>query len=284
LNKLFIALFAVILGLSIIFFVFTTLFICIGIKWTRFVSHVAWNLITIAVLMLAGVFGILGTAMVYVAPVFEVIFSTDGLKVLFSGNQDMINIMDTCMNKGGDLKPVIGPQNDMADTLDVFVQNSYKINQLNSNFNNIQGSPLAIYNRDRYVSLETDYLADISISPDSASAVNTELISYTNYYAPSSKQSSCSSNTYDIWVTNSNSCHADYKYTEAADAKTNIGSNTCLNVRLWDATKVKTRYSDRPSCSSLSVADSASSYVTSLNNYASSAAEILKAMEKDMDM
>lgn len=287
LNKLFIALFAISLGIAIVFFLFTTFFIWCEIKWMRYVSHVFWHLLTfftIPIFMLAGAFGVLGAAMIYIKPVFEVVFSKEGLNVVFSGNTQMVDIMDTCMNQGGDLRPLLAPQNDMTNTLDSFIQASFRLNALNDQLTTIKGSPLANTLKDQYVKMETDIALDTSTSADSAVKVLSDLTKNTDYNVPESPQSACSSNTYDQWVTNSQSCSADYTFIDSSNTANNIGSNTCMNILLWDETKARARYADRPSCTGLNIADVAGTYVASLNKYAKDASNILQALSKDMEM
>ena len=84
-NGAFIGLFAGLMALAIVFFLFSWFFVGFEKYALRYVAHVAWHiitLITIPLFLLASAFGLLGTAFVYLPPFTEVVLSQEGLKAV----------------------------------------------------------------------------------------------------------------------------------------------------------------------------------------------------------
>lgn len=282
LSNFFLALFAVSIGLAILFLLWTVMFGCCGIKFSKYILHVLWNiinLITIPIYIIAGVFGLMGTAMLYLGTLINVMFSPSGLAIIFPNNTLTVQILDTCMNKDGNIYNQIFSNSGSTQTtsLTSFINNGNKLKQIRLNITNINGSPAA----NQFSLLYKNMSTNIALEPNVLKTLK-ELTTYTSYAdKTASKQADCSSNTYDLWTSLKEDCPADIFVVPAAPAN-NVGSNSCLNVRDWKSSDVAARYKDRPNCPSQKLADVAGGYVTSLNNYASDAADILISLQTEM--
>ena len=287
LNTAFIILFAIIIGGGIIFLVFTLLFVCCDIKCFRFISHIAWNivtLITIALFVIAGVFGLLGTVFLYLGPFIEAFFENKTL-VYILGDQKAADILDTCMNKGGDLQKILAGDTSMVTTLSSFVDQANTLDSIYKNVTSVQGSVVVNNYIEYYKKLDKNVALDVSTSDEGAPKALAKLTLYTDDTVEStSLQNSCSSKTYDKWVSDDTACPAGTQLISSNIPDTNIGEQSCLNVRSWTETTTASRYSKRPnSCSgSLNIATTASGYVASINKYASDSSVIIAELQKEM--
>ena len=284
LNNTFIGLFAVIVGVSLLFILFTLLYGCLDIKLMKILSHIAWNiitLITIPLFIISGLFGLLATAFRYTGPLIQVLFEYDSLKTIFSDDMT-VKILDTCMNKGGDLQTVLAGNLSMVDSLDNYVLYSNKIVASYNNMTSINVSYSINNIQSYYRLLDSDISLDSSTFVQSAKNTIKELNSYTDNSLQDSKQSSCSSNTYDTWVSDDVKCDNSYKLIFSSNRFNNIGSKSCLNLKTWDSETGKSRYINNPICPKGSISEIVGSFIKSLRVYASESSTVLASLQTEM--
>ena len=283
----FIGLNAAILGISLLFILFTIFFVLLDIKWMRFVSHITWNLITlitIPLFVLAGVFGLLGTAFIYMGPLIEVVFSRESLIKIFTGNQDMVDIIDTCMNKNGNLETILVPNTKINLNLKNFVVQSNKIKEVEYNNTQFNGSFVAYNNKNTYASLRDNPILDNSTNANSLFNSINNLTLYTDYSNKTySFQKNCSYYIYDQWTVNNKNCKQNYEViSNTSSPAYNIGDETCINLKDWKNVNIKSRYNVRPDCFNIDYSDIVSSYATSINNYIKDSEIILTSLTNEM--
>lgn len=287
LNQTFIGLFASLIILAFIFFVFVSMFICFEIKFAKYISHIVWNLITlitIPIFIIGAVFGLLGTAFSFIGPILEVLFSKEGLNKIFTNSTSTIDIIDTCVNKNGDLTNVVAGSSGLITNLNNLISYGLQLDQVSNNLTSADGSPLVKVFQKYYTDVDKNIALDTSTSSESAKSALFELSLYTDYTEKSnSKQASCSSNTYDFYVSSDDSCPDSYKLIQSSSSTENIGSKSCLNIRNWSSNLASSRYSDRPKCDSLNIQQTVSNYVTSITNYATDASGVLTYLQSEMN-
>ena len=219
----------------------------------------------------------------YVGPFFEVLFSPEGLKVVFENDAQVRNIVDTCMNKGGNLINLF-TTDDLANTLNSFTQYSYRLNEINKNLTTIDGSYTVKQAKEHFEKLRTNIVLDPSTDSNSPAVVVDQMNRYSDYSHPLTLQSSCSQVVYDKWVDNKTDCNSTYLQIDSSDATRNLPSNTCLDFSEWDDAKTRSRYAQRPnSCDGFVFVDILSNYVTTLNTYSNQAATILQDLQTDLN-
>jgi len=254
----------------------------------RHVSHVAWHiitLITIPLFIIAAAFGTIGTIMVYIPTMVNIIFSPAGLNSIL-GSGESVDIINQCVNGGGNLETIIisNSDSDLSSTLDTFYNATNFITQMQANLTANENSQVITYYISYFTQMKTDIVIAGGTDSNAPSAVLGQLDSYTSKNAASSQQSSCSQQTDDLWVSNNTLCQSGYTYTASTTPTSNIGSSCCLNINDWTSSTIAKRYASRPtSCSnSLVLSTTASNYVSDLNSYESTASPILDSIDNDL--
>lgn len=232
------------------------------------------TLITIPSFILAAAFGTLGTAMLYLGSFINIMFSTEGMNKLF-GNSTEVEILDTCMNKDGNLKPIILGKNtnaDLATQLDKFILNSNKIKDKSKPIFSDQAPPSITYYTDFYTQLEVDVGMDPSESTDAPLNVLRAFTKLTDADYPESDQAKCSSNTYDFWYSKQNTCPEGYANATPSSSGT-LGKPSCLKLNEWKEADIQARYATQPVCDAFVFVAQANAFGASLNQYQTEAAK-----------
>lgn len=252
----------------------------------RFISHFAWHLITlvtIAIFIAAGFLGLLGTAFLYISPLFEAMFSPEGLEVVFKNDPEIRNIVNTCINKDGNLINVVSTNN-MADTLNSLNEYIFKLDEIKIRIENLKESYAVNQASNLYNDINNNIVLDPASENDSPATVVDNLNRYTDSNYPNTYQASCSNEVYDNWADSSNYCKASYSIVDESNVSNNLGSNSCLIIRQWNDNNVKLRYSERPNnCNNFEFANLVSSYISRLKLYISEASDIIKIIQSDLD-
>lgn len=285
-NTAFAALFAVLFGLAIIFFVVSFIVVSCDKMGLRYVSHIVWNLmtiITIPLFLLSSLFGLAGTAMIYIPSFLEILLSYEGLLTVVS--QDSAEILDSCLNGDGSLRGVaFDDTTDYLTNFDKFYNVSYILNSYSEDFSETTSSQTVLYSKDLNTRMQTDIeLAPIvDNDPNSPAYVLGNLTALTST-AYSSNLDSCSGTTEDFWVSSTANCPEGYDYVPASTADNNVGSESCLNVREWTDASVQSRFNNRNKCDGTSNVNTVSQYVTQINKYASESSPILNDLNLELD-
>ena len=271
------------LNLSFVFF--TLLYVCNDIKWAKIISNIIWpviGIINIPLFILSAVFGLGGTVFLYIGPLLENIFSKKGLEKYF-GNNIGAEIIDSCMNKGGNLKDVvINSDRNTINQLNIFIDNSNKLEELSHKINNIDSPPAISYYNSYFTEMHNDIGMDTKNNKDSPLNILKELTQLTNNNDPESKQSECSENTYDFWYSKQHDCSSDYTIVKPSSSDQLLGSKTCLYLDHWNISNIANRYNSKPVCSNKDIKLKVIKYGESLNNYKNDSVKIIDVIIKDI--
>lgn len=285
-NTAFAALFAVLFGLAIIFFVFSFIVVSCDKMALRYVSHIAWNLmtiITIPLFLLSSLFGLAGTAMIYIPSFLEVLLSYEGLLTVVG--KDSADILDSCLNGDGSLREVaFDDTTSYLGIFDKFYNTSYVLSDYSDAFSESTSSEVVTYSKD----LNTRMQSDIELAPIVENDPNSPVYVLGNLTALtstsfSSNLDSCSGTTEDYWASSATNCPEGYEYVPASTANSNVGSESCLNVREWTDASVQSRFNNRNKCDGTSNVNTVSQYVTQINKYASESSPILNELNLELD-
>lgn len=285
-NTAFAALFAVSFGFAIIFFITAFITVSCDCLKLRYVSHIAWNLITlitIPLFLLSSLFGLAGTAMIYLPSFLEVLLSYEGLVTIVS--EDSANILDSCLNGDGSLRGVaFDDTTGYLDNFDKFYNTSYTLNNYSDSLSESTSSQVVTRTKDLYTRMQTNIALAPKVEGDANSPVTVlgDLTSLTQA-SYSSALDSCSGTTEDVWVSDNTSCPEGFTYIPASTPETNVGKDSCLNVREWTASSVQTRFTNKNNCNGSSNVNTVSQYVTQINKYASETSPILNDLNLELD-
>ena len=286
LNYAFIGIFIVILVIDILFIIFLVFFGCCNVNCMKYPAHFFWNiisLITIALFLLSSAFGLAGTAFLYVGPLVQVMFSTDGMHKIFGQESDATKIINSCMNGDGNLKPIIIGDSSLTTVMDTFYNYSNTLQEVaNSVTGAEKSSPVNTLYTNLYTQLITDIGFDTTSSNDSPLLALQKFTALTDNNYPDSLQSSCTSNTYDFWYSQYNSCPSGYATLTTSSTTEMIGKASCLKIREWTESRVRERYASQPSCKDINFIDQAASYSKSLNKYGDDSEVLLKGLLDEM--
>eukprot|EP00340_Litonotus_pictus_P003655 CAMPEP_0170516930 /NCGR_PEP_ID=MMETSP0209-20121228/3045_1 /TAXON_ID=665100 ORGANISM="Litonotus pictus, Strain P1" /NCGR_SAMPLE_ID=MMETSP0209 /ASSEMBLY_ACC=CAM_ASM_000301 /LENGTH=774 /DNA_ID=CAMNT_0010802025 /DNA_START=6 /DNA_END=2330 /DNA_ORIENTATION=+ len=284
LEIVFIALFAVEVVLSIIYFLFAWMFVSCDKSGLRIVSHVAWHiitLITIPMFIIGSLFGLLGTAFIYMAPFMEILLSPEGMAT-FIGSTEVI-YLDTCLNKGGNLKDVVFTDTSYIDDFDRFYNISFQLDGIGDQILETTDSRVVTQYKDLYTKMDSDIALAVGTDGNAPNQVIADLTTYTSDSIDGSRLGSCGSTTDDFWVSSQSSCPTSFNYITSGDPTAELGNSNCLNVREWTGSSASTRYQSRPTCDNIDTPGTVSNFVTSLNNYGDDASPILNNLKIDLD-
>lgn len=278
--------FAVLLGLALLFLVFNFITVNLDKMCCRFISLIIWNLITIITIplfLLSCAFGMLGTAFIYLPAFLDVFLSTQGLTVYL--NAQSANILNQCINGDGNMKSVLlgNGTTDYSSIFNNFYNIAYQLNNITNQISNSTNSQICTQQKSTYVKMETNIALAIGTDSNSPASVISDLNSNTQKSYPNSKISSCSSQTEDIWVSDNVSCPTSSTIVVSSDPTSNLGNPSCLNILQWTSSQATTRYTDRNKCNGSDNSALVSNYISNLNTYATNAKPEVQQLEASMD-
>lgn len=259
--------------MAIIFFLSTCLFVCKESKFFKYLAYIFWHLITIITIplfILASLFGTVGTILIYFDIILKVSFSEDGLKSLFSDPMQ-ISILDTCINLGGNLKPILmgnSTNSKMVETLGNFISNSTQINKLYNTFSNSTDSRLNIKLQTYYTNLTSDIGMDTKDGKEYAVGALADFSTLTDSTNAKTQQVGCTNPAKDYWSSANYTCPDGYVLNQNPATEV-VGNPICLGVRFYKENRIRDRYKQVTGCSnSFNLPDNAAVFANSINQYA----------------
>jgi hypothetical protein len=233
--------------------------------------------------VLAAAFGTIGTLCIYLDIIFKVALSREGLESLFSNPQE-VNILDVCLNKDGNLKPILVNENtkSMTDTLDQFIANSNRIQNLYLSYKNSTDSRINKYLTSYYTNLTTDIGMDSADGADYALGALKDFTTLTDSTQENSPQVGCSKSAVDFWSSTNHTCPTNYIENLNPNVEL-VGSPICLGVRNYNENRIKERYKEVTGCSNgLDFQSQAVAFTKSINTYADQSEVIIKSIQSDL--
>lgn len=267
-------------ALGLVFFLSTIIFICKDSTFFKYVAYLFWyfiSLITIPLFILAAVFGTIGTLCIYLDIIFKITFSREGLESLFVDKQQ-VNILDVCLNKDGDLKPILvdSSKSSITDTLDQFIANSNRINSLYSTYQNSTESHINNYLQNYYADLTNDVGMDSLDGKDYALGALRDYTTLTDSTQQNTEQVGCSNSAIDFWYSSNYTCPSNYVLNLNPTSEI-VGSPVCLGVLFYKENRIRDRYKQITGCSNnFDFQSHAVAFSNSINNYASQSEKIIK--------
>lgn len=237
----------------------------------KIIVYIFWNLlqiIIIPVLILGSILGLVGNILILIGPiVYEFLLSSNLSTGLVSS--ESYKIIDTCLNKDGDLSNFFPDSNSFSSDLDNYFAQSKIVYELINSIIDKNYSPTILAYKDYLDKLYNDVSLDMTNTELSYSGVYLlkSLNDITNYYQNPNLQDEQSCDVgkiNDVWVSNKNHCPEGYTYikNEISNESKNLGSKSCLYISDWSESNIiDTRYSTCP------FKDKAFKYIVNLNKY-----------------
>jgi uncharacterized protein (UPF0147 family) len=233
--------------------------------------------------LLSSLFGLAGTAMIYIPSFMEVLLSYKGLITVV--NKESADILDSCLNGDGSLRNIaFSDTTGYLDTFDKFYNNSYILEDNRQSLSESTSSLTVKELKDYHTEMQTNIILapEIANDPNSPIYVLDNLTDITSTYY-STTLDKCSAITEDIWVSSVKDCDDGYNYVAASSPDSGVGSESCLNVREWKDTSVQSRYTNRNKCGGISNVNTVSQYVTAINKYATESSPVLNDLNLQLD-
>ena len=272
LNIILLSIFAGNFLFSLFFLSFAIMFVkCNSIKM-KLVTDILWNLmflVTIILFALSASIGAIGISFIYVVPTTKLVFSKKNLPKL-SKNQIATDVVNLCLNEGGDLNKLFIGNNIYIKHFEKIYQNTLEVNKifsqiqeekLNSNNLLVIKEAFGIRSKDLSANIESSNLVGILLNhtmktsftdqvnnsilkeKTEGSAALDKLNLYSDYNIEGTKQKNCKTNLKDNFISSDDQtkCKKSYKWIDSNIAHSNLGKSSCLEILNWSKAKLNER-------------------------------------------